>query len=95
MLFIFKVGKVRKVDICGAHLLFLPEGVMATYEPGTTVALSASPHLGSKVTICYRTMPHTLQDSRLRPDLRLGDSEPCVRKVAAVVRWFEGMAGLG
>ena len=39
-------------------------------------------------------MPYAHEDGRLRPDLRLGHSEPAVRKVAAVVRWFESMAGL-
>jgi len=39
-------------------------------------------------------MPYTHEDNRLRPDLRLGGSDASVRKVAAVVRWFEGMAGL-
>lgn len=33
-------------------------------------------------------------DAKLRPDLRLGYSDAAVRKVSAVVRWFQGMAGL-
>ena len=40
-------------------------------------------------------MPYTHEDNRLRPDLRLGESDAAVRKVAAMVRWFEGLAGLG
>ncbi|KAJ6544191.1 hypothetical protein B0H19DRAFT_1169873 [Mycena capillaripes] len=55
----------------------------------------SSPWQKPKLEICYRTMPYTHEDQRLRPDLRLGASDACVRKVAAVVRWFEGMAGLG
>ena len=39
-------------------------------------------------------MPYTYEDKRLRPDLRLGFSDPAVRKVAVVVEWFEGMADL-
>ena len=39
-------------------------------------------------------MPYTHEDGRLRPDLRLGESDPSVRKVAAVVLWFQHMAGL-
>lgn len=39
-------------------------------------------------------MPYSHEDMRLRPDLRLGGSDASVRKVDAVVRWFEGMAGL-
>ncbi|KAF8641156.1 hypothetical protein AX17_000791 [Amanita inopinata Kibby_2008] len=60
----------------------------------TSPSLTASPYLGSKLTICYRTMPVTEEDERLRPDLRLGGSDAAVRKVAGVVRWFERMAGL-
>lgn len=39
-------------------------------------------------------MPYTHEDGRLRPDLRLGISEACVRKVSATVAWFEHIAGL-
>jgi len=56
--------------------------------------MTASQHLNSKLTICYRTMPYTHEDGRLRPDLRLGESDPSVRKVATVVLWFQRMAGL-
>ncbi len=37
---------------------------------------------------------YTPADARLRPDLRLGISDPSVRKVESLVRWFETMAGL-
>jgi hypothetical protein len=57
--------------------------------------LTASPWNKPQLTICYRTMPCTPEDHRLRPDLRLGSSDAGVGKVAAVVRWFAGMAGLG
>lgn len=73
--------------------LVIPD-VMATCEPATSITLSASTYLKSALTICYRTMPSTLQDGKLRPDLRLSISEPCVRKVSSVVRWFEQMSGL-
>lgn len=69
-------------------------GVMATCEPATSITLTASTYLKSTQTICYRTMPFMLQDGKLRPDLRLAISEPCVRKVSGIVRWFEQMAGL-
>ncbi|KAF5343428.1 hypothetical protein D9758_011850 [Tetrapyrgos nigripes] len=72
----------------------LIQNVTATYEPNTSSSLSASPYLKSKLEICFRTMPYTHEDMRLRPDLRLGGMDACVRKVAAVVRWFEKMAGL-
>ncbi|KAF8971855.1 hypothetical protein BDZ97DRAFT_1150617 [Flammula alnicola] len=70
------------------------ENIMATCDPAASTTLSASPYLKSKLVICFRAMPYTHEDGRFRPDLRLGNSEPSVRKVAAVVRWFEAMAGL-
>ncbi|KAH6911075.1 hypothetical protein BKA70DRAFT_1370826 [Coprinopsis sp. MPI-PUGE-AT-0042] len=70
------------------------ENVLMACEAGMSPTLTASPNLKSKVTICYRTMPHAHEDGRLRPDLRLGDSDPCVRRVSAVVRWFENKIGL-
>ncbi|KAJ7174390.1 hypothetical protein C8R46DRAFT_892412 [Mycena filopes] len=75
--------------------ILLLTDVMAAFEPGSAVTLTASPWQRPKLEICYRTMPYTHEDQRLRPDLRLGASDASVRKVAAVVRWFEGMAGLG
>lgn len=39
-------------------------------------------------------MPSNSEDMQYRPDLRLGYSDATVRKVGAVVAWFEGMAGL-
>lgn len=72
------------------------ENVSASCEPGTPLALTASPHLKSKAEICYRTMPRASfpEDQRLRSDLRLGYSDATVRKVASVVTWFEKMADL-
>ncbi|KAF9066682.1 hypothetical protein BDP27DRAFT_1330135 [Rhodocollybia butyracea] len=72
----------------------LIENVTTTHDPSTSPTLTASPNLKSKLEICYRTMPYAHEDLRLRPDLRLGGSDVCVRKVASVVRWFERMAGL-
>ncbi|KAJ7165555.1 hypothetical protein C8R43DRAFT_986778 [Mycena crocata] len=74
--------------------ILLITDVMAAFEPSAAVTLTASPWQKPKLEICYRTMPYTHEDQRLRPDLRLGASDASVRKVAAVVRWFEGMAGL-
>ncbi|KAF7331014.1 hypothetical protein MVEN_02441700 [Mycena venus] len=74
--------------------ILLLTDVMASFEPSAAVTLTASPWQKPKLEICYRTMPYTHEDQRLRPDLRLGASDASVRKVAAVVRWFEGMAGL-
>ncbi|KAI0358741.1 hypothetical protein OH77DRAFT_1518706 [Trametes cingulata] len=86
---------VKKGDIV------LLENVLISWEPeqdGTTatipISLSASPQLKSRMEICFRTLPTVPQDARLRPDLRLGLSDAAVRKVASVVRWFEGVAGL-
>lgn len=72
----------------------LNSDVMAACDPSTAITLSASPHLKSELVICYRTMPYSHEDGRLRPDLRLGISEPTVRKVSEVVLWFENLAGL-
>ncbi|KAG6882151.1 hypothetical protein C0992_012601 [Termitomyces sp. T32_za158] len=74
--------------------ILLIENVTASWDTSTAPALSASPYLKSKMEICYRTMPYTRADARLRPDLRLAQSDAAVRKVAAVVKWFEDMAGL-
>ncbi|KAK7053798.1 hypothetical protein R3P38DRAFT_3305223 [Favolaschia claudopus] len=74
--------------------ILLLTDVMANFEPSVAVTLTASPWQNPKLEICYRTMPYTHEDQRLRPDLRLGASDASVRKVSAVVRWFEGMAGL-
>jgi len=70
------------------------ENIKAACDPSTSILMSASQYLNSNLTICYRTMPYTHEDGRLRPDLRLGESDPSVRKVAAVVLWFQHMAGL-
>ncbi|KAJ6579545.1 hypothetical protein DFH09DRAFT_1146869 [Mycena vulgaris] len=74
--------------------ILLLTDVTAAFEPSTAVTLTASPWQKPKMEICYRTMPYTHEDQRLRPDLRLGASDASVRKVATVVTWFEGMAGL-
>lgn len=59
------------------------------------LTLTASPMLSSSMQICFRTMPlGDERDSKYRPDLRLGRSDATVRKVSAVVSWFESMAGL-
>ncbi|KAF8893713.1 hypothetical protein CPB84DRAFT_1837309 [Gymnopilus junonius] len=70
------------------------ENIMAACDPAASTTLTASPYLKSQLFICFRTMPYIHEDGRLRPDLRLGISEPSVRKVAALVAWFEHMAGL-
>ncbi|KAI0747713.1 hypothetical protein C8Q80DRAFT_691478 [Daedaleopsis nitida] len=79
--------------------IVLLENVLITWEPEQNdnagvvpISGSASPHLKSKLEICYRALPSVSEDARLRPDLRLGDA--VVRKVASVVGWFEGVAGL-
>jgi hypothetical protein len=61
-----------------------------------TPGITASLNLHSRAEICYRTMPRTSvpADMQLRPDLRLGANDAAVRRVAAVVSWFERTAGL-
>ncbi|PPQ66050.1 hypothetical protein CVT24_000232 [Panaeolus cyanescens] len=70
------------------------ENVTVTCIPGSSMTLTASPNLQSQLTICYRTMPYTHEDGCLRPDLRLGEGEPTIRRVSAIVQWFEHIAGL-
>ncbi|KAK0196754.1 hypothetical protein F5146DRAFT_1099179 [Armillaria mellea] len=86
-------GMTGSVRVKRGDIVFL-ENVTATCEPQASPALSASPYLNSKLQICYRTLMYTQADVRLRPDLRLGISDPSVRKVENLVRWFEMMAGL-
>jgi Shieldin complex subunit 2, first OB fold domain len=67
----------------------------ATFEePDAKLQITASPNLKSHAQICYRTLPDTYEDRKLRPDLRLGNSVPAVRKVGEVVNWMERMAGI-
>jgi hypothetical protein len=71
--------------------------IQASFDPSSSsvaLTLAASPYNKPNMTICYRTMPHAPVDQRLRPDLRLGITEPSVRRVQEVVMWFEHMAGL-
>ncbi|KAK0463745.1 uncharacterized protein EV420DRAFT_1729152 [Desarmillaria tabescens] len=86
-------GMTGSVRVKRGDIVFL-ENVTATCEPRISPALSASPYLKSNLQICYRTLVYTQADARLRPDLRLGISDPSVRKVESLVRWFETIAGL-
>ncbi|KAG2121925.1 hypothetical protein DEU56DRAFT_89454 [Suillus clintonianus] len=70
------------------------ENLAPTCEPGSSITLTASPYNKPTAEICFRTMPYTREDNRLRPDLRLGQSDAAVKKVAALAQWFERMAGL-
>ncbi|KIP04141.1 hypothetical protein PHLGIDRAFT_76458 [Phlebiopsis gigantea 11061_1 CR5-6] len=74
----------------------VPAPAAANTAATSSISLTASPAMSSAMSICYRTMPvgDKAVDSKLRPDLRLGFSDAAVRKVAAVVRWFQGVAGL-
>ncbi|KIK38724.1 hypothetical protein CY34DRAFT_90459 [Suillus luteus UH-Slu-Lm8-n1] len=66
----------------------------ATWEAGSSITLTASPYNKPTAEICFRSMPYTRDDNRLRPDLRLGNSDAAVKRVAALAEWFERMAGL-
>lgn len=75
------------------------ENILKSFPPpgsdaSSPLSLTASPNQQSRMLICYRTMPNSPEDARFRPDLRLGYSDSVVRKVAAVVAWFESVAGL-
>ncbi|KAF9648625.1 hypothetical protein BDM02DRAFT_3115076 [Thelephora ganbajun] len=81
---------VRRGDI----VLF--QDVSFGWDPSTGAPpnFTASPYMKPTAEVCYRTLPQAPQDGRLRPDLRLGESDTSVRKVAALVAWFERLAGL-
>ena len=65
-------------------------------DSGTKLQLTASPNIKSQAQVCYRTLPdpESYEDQKLRPDLRLADNVPAVRKVREVVIWMERMAGI-
>ncbi|KAJ7598985.1 hypothetical protein C8J56DRAFT_915586 [Mycena floridula] len=86
-------GEGNEVAVKRGDIVFI-ENAMATFQPSTPITISASPHLNSKLQICYRSLPHAHEDMRLRPDLRLGSTDPSVKKVTSVLAWFEKMAGL-
>lgn len=58
------------------------------------LSFTASPHLQSRHTVCYRTMPVIASDHRYRPDLRLATSDPGVKRVASIAKWFCSIAGI-
>ncbi|KAF9242045.1 hypothetical protein BU15DRAFT_44361 [Melanogaster broomeanus] len=85
---------LKRGDILYIESTLSSSYLMATWEAGSTITLTASPYNKPSTEVCYRTMPYTHEDNRLRPDLRLGQSDAVVKKIAALVRWFENMAGL-
>ncbi|KAI0028477.1 hypothetical protein K488DRAFT_80658 [Vararia minispora EC-137] len=71
--------------------------VQSSWDRLSPLTLTASPSLKSQAEICYRTMPRASfaeADGRLRPELALAMGDPAVRRVTALVQWFEKMAGL-
>ena len=87
-------GWALSFSVLNALNIFWGADVATSMEPGASITILASPCLKSRLDICYRTMPYAHEDQRLWPDLRLGASDATVRKVAEVVKWFEGVAGL-
>ncbi|KAF8590224.1 hypothetical protein K439DRAFT_1628115 [Ramaria rubella] len=63
-------------------------------EKNARLQITASPGLNSQAQICYRTLPYSHTDTKLRSDLRLAASVACVRKVEELVTWMERMAGI-
>ncbi|KAF9055753.1 hypothetical protein BJ165DRAFT_1521730 [Panaeolus papilionaceus] len=86
-------GSVKSIGTKRGDVVHI-ENVTVTCAPPASMTLTASPSLQSQLTICYRTMPYTHEDGHLRPDLRLGEGEPTIRRVSMIVQWFERMAGL-
>jgi hypothetical protein len=106
----FESASLRPLHSSRVSLTLIPIDVLAklmpvedrgsdrapTSETNTPAGITASLNLHSHAEICYRTMPRTSvpADMQLRPDLRLGASDAAVRRVAALVSWFERTAGL-
>ena len=106
----WSISKVRRSEFHRAYSIandLIPIDVLAApMEDGgsdraptsetNTPGITASPNLHSRAEICYRTLPRTSvpADMQLRPDLRLGANDAAVRRVGAVVSWFERTAGL-
>jgi len=80
----------HSLNLCQPH----HSDLTLTCEPGSSITFIASPYNKPSAEICFRTMPYTPEDNRFRPDLRLAQSDAAVKKVAALARWFERMAGL-
>ncbi|KAL5492051.1 hypothetical protein ACEPAI_3498 [Sanghuangporus weigelae] len=97
---IYEIEGTKRGDIVYLENILASVPKSVTTEVGfpnneQQIVLTASPNLSSRLYICYRTLPTTLLDRRIRPDLRLAASDPGLRKVASVVRWLERVMGLG
>lgn len=68
--------------------------VAITYAHPAPPSISASPNEKSAMIICYRTLKILREDRRYRPDLRLGHSDPALRRVSMLVDWVEGVANI-
>ncbi|GJJ15857.1 hypothetical protein Clacol_010135 [Clathrus columnatus] len=53
------------------------------------IQLVASPNHKSTAQICYRINGSTKEDMAFKPDLRLAQSIPCVRRVGEMVAWMQ------
>ncbi|KLO04947.1 hypothetical protein SCHPADRAFT_840002 [Schizopora paradoxa] len=72
----------------------LPSSSAVGKRADPVLSFTASPHLQSRCTICYRTLPIIASDHRYRPDLRLAASDPGVKRVAKIASWFSNIAGI-
>jgi hypothetical protein len=93
---IARIADLIPIDVLATLMEDRGSGGRPPTSETNTAGITASLNLHSRAEICYRTMPRTSvpADMQLRPDLRLGASDAAVRRVAAVVSWFERMAGL-
>ncbi|KAI6154325.1 hypothetical protein EDD17DRAFT_1632230 [Pisolithus thermaeus] len=71
--------------------------ILALNPSPPNVTLTASPTMlpPSRAQIYYRTLPTTLTDARLRPDLRLRCSDVTAWRLRVLVRWFEDVTEVG
>ncbi|KAG9100388.1 hypothetical protein FRC06_004164 [Ceratobasidium sp. 370] len=82
-------GGARKMPGLRRGDVVLLSDIQVTSSPPEAPTLSASSRYNSGIQLCYRTVPRTEEDKRLRPDLRLGQADACVRRVAAFVEWVQ------
>ncbi|KAG8748626.1 hypothetical protein FRC10_000017 [Ceratobasidium sp. 414] len=70
-------GGARRMPGLRRGDVVLLSDVQVTSAPPDAPTLSASSRYNSGIQLCYRTVPRTEEDKRLRPDLRLGQTDAC------------------
>ncbi|KAJ1309714.1 hypothetical protein OPQ81_006479 [Rhizoctonia solani] len=79
-------GAKKMLGLRRGDIVYLSD-IQVTSVPPDPPTLTASPRQNSGIQLCYRTKIRTDQDKKLQPDLRLGSTDTCVRRVATFVEW--------